>query len=97
MKLVSLKSKTIRTLLEETFTLQGATRSKTAKTAVLPEFCLVERGGGGSIGPSTAAAVVCLSCLPKIFAGGSVLKFIEKKKNQIKWQEVSKASLHVGT
>ena len=96
MKLVSLKSKTIRTLLEETFTLQGATRGKTAKTAVLPEFCKVERGGS-SIGPSAAAAVVCLSCLPKINAGGSVLKFIEKKKNQIKWQEVSKASLHVGT
>ena len=84
--------------MEETFTLQGAARGKTAKTAVLPEFCKVERGGG-SIGPSAAAAVVCLSCLPKIYAGGSVLKFIEKKKNEIeiKWQEVSKASLHVGT
>ena len=57
-------SKTIRTLLEETFTLQGATRGKTAKTAVLPEFCKVERGGGSG-GPWAAAAVVCLSCLPK--------------------------------
>ena len=59
---------------------RAATRGKTVKTAVLPEFCEVERGVVSG-GPTAAAAVVCLSCLPKIYPGGPVLKFIEKKKN----------------
>ena len=51
---------------------RAATRSKTARTAVLPEFCEIEHGGSSG-GVMASAAVVWLFYLPRIYRGGPVL------------------------